>query len=72
MLEWLIAKEYPNKILTLSFNELVVEINPVAPISPILDLSRFSKFTIALRVMSRILKFLKLNLDPFEALIMQK
>ena len=71
--DWLITKEYPNQDTnTVAVNDLVVEINPVAPISPILDLSRFSKFTKVIRVMSRTLQFLKLYLDPFEALVMQE
>ena len=71
--KWLITKEYPNQDTnTVAVNKLVVEINPVAPIPPVLDLSRFSKFTKALRAISRNLKFLKLDLDPFETLVRQE
>ena len=71
--DWLITREYPNQdVSRVVVNELVVEIKPVAPDTPLLDLSRFSKYTEVIRIMSRILQFLKLNLDPFETLVMQE
>ena len=53
-------------------SEIVVEINPVPPVCPLIDLSRFSKFIYALRTVCRVLQFCKSNLDPFETLVKQE
>ena len=51
--------------------EIVAEINPIAAAEPVVDLSRFSSFNRALRVMTLVIKFLRINANSFEALIIQ-
>ena len=66
-------QEYPNQnVDKLVVNELVVEMNSIAHIPPLLDLSKFSKYTKIIRIMLKVLQVLKLNLDPFETLVMQE
>ena len=44
--EWLTTQHYPEQThIHVATNELVVEINPVNPVPPILDLKRISSYT---------------------------
>ena len=50
---WLLTGEFLEQSnLNITVNELIVEINPIHPTPPIIDLTRFSSFTNAPRVMS--------------------
>ena len=70
---WLLTQEYPNQDNKVAVvQELTVEINPINPVSPVIDLTRYGKFVKAERIMLRVLKFLKSNLNPFENLITQE
>ena len=54
--DWLIFKEYPdqdNEVVIV--NELTIEINPINPVPPVIDLTRHSTYTKAERVMFRVL-----------------
>ena len=53
-------------------NELVVEINPVNPVPPVLDLERISSYTRAINIMSKVLSFIKSSADPLPKLVMQE
>ena len=58
--DWLVTREYPvqdNEAVVV--NELTVEINPINPVPPIIDLTRNSKYNKAERIMLRVLQFLK-------------
>ena len=71
---WLLTQEYPKKdnAEVVVVQGLTVEINPINPVPPVIDLTRYSKFVKAERVMLRVLQFLKLNLNPFVKLISQE
>ena len=50
---WLLTGEYPEQSnIVVVVKELTVEVNPVHPIQPLIDLTRFSSLTRAIRVMS--------------------
>ena len=71
--DWLISQEYPNQDNeVVILNELTVEINPINPVPPVIDLARHSTFTKAERVMFRLLQFLKSDLKSFETLVRQE
>ena len=70
---WLLTGEFPEQSnLNITVNELTVEINPIHPTPPIIDLTRFSSFTKALRVMSRVLEFCQSPSNAFEKLVRQE
>ena len=55
-----------------AINELVVEINPINPVPPVLDLDRISSYTRAINIMGKVLSFIKSKLDPLLSLVMQE
>ena len=70
---WLLTGEFPEQSnINITVNELTVEINPIHPTPPIIDLTRFSSFTKALRVMSRVLEFCLSSSNAFEKLVRQE
>ena len=71
--EWLTTQHYPEQThMHVATNELVVEINPVNPIPPVLDLERISSYTRAINIMTKVLSFTKSFHDPLLALVMQE
>ena len=71
--EWLTTQHYPEQShMHVATNELVVEINPVNPIPPGLDLERISSYTRAINITSKVLNFIKSSADPFLKLVMQE
>ena len=70
---WLLTGEFSKQSnINIRVNELTVEINPIHPTPPIIDLTRFSSiFTKALRVMSRVLEFCQSPSNAFEKLVRQ-
>ena len=71
--EWLTTQHYPEQThMHVATNELVVEINPVNPIPPVLDLERISSYTRAINIMSKVLSFTKSSADPLLKLFMQE
>ena len=71
--EWLTTQHYPEQThMPVATNELVVEINPVNPIPPVLDLERISSYTRAINIMSKALSFTKSSADPLLKLVMQE
>ena len=71
--EWLTTQHYPEQThMHVETNELVVEINPVNPIPPVLDLERISSYTRAINIMSKVLSFTKSSADPLLKLVMQE
>ena len=72
-LSWLLTCEFPEQTnLEVVVNELTVEINPIHPVLPIIDLTRFSSFTRAIRVMTKVIEFCQSPANPFEKLIRQE
>ena len=70
---WLLTGEFREQSnLNITVNELTVEINPIHPTPPIIDLTRFSSFTKALRVMSLVLEFCQSPSNAFEKLVRQE
>ena len=71
---WLITQEHPiqDNVEVVVVQELTVEINPINPVPPIIDLTRYSKFVKAERVMLKVLQFLNSNSNPFVKLISQE
>ena len=71
---WLLTQESPKQDNeeVVVVQELTVEINSINPVPPVTDLTRYSKFVKAERVMLKVLQFLKLNLNPFIKLISQE
>ena len=71
---WLITQEYPSQdnVEVVVVQELTVEINPINPVPPIIDLTRYNKFVKDERVMLRVLQFLNSNSSPFVKLITQE
>ena len=58
--EWLSTQHYPEQThMHVATSELVIEMNPVNPTLPVLDLERISSYTRAINIMSRILSFFK-------------
>ena len=53
-------------------HELVVEINPVNPVPPVLDLERISSYTRVINIMSKVLSFSKSSADSLLKLVMQE
>ena len=55
---WLLTGEFPEQTnINVTVNELTVEINPVHPIPPLIDLPKFNSFLRVLRIMTRVLEF---------------
>ena len=52
--------------------ELTVEVNPIHPIQPLIDLTRFSSFTTVIRIMSKVIEFCQSPANPFEKLVRQE
>ena len=70
---WLLTRDLPDQSSNIvSVNELTVELNPVQPTPPLIDLSRFSSLNKVRRVMSVILKFVQSPASPFEKLVRQE
>ena len=71
--EWITTQHYPEQAhMHVATNELVVEINPVNPVPPVLDLERISSYTRAINIMSKVLSFTKSSADPLPKLVMQE
>ena len=71
--KWLTNQHYPEQThMHVATNEFVVEINPVNPLPPVLDLYRISSYTRAINIMSKVLSFLKSSSVPLLKLIMQE
>ena len=72
---WLLTQEYPkqdNEEVVAVVQELAVEINPINPVPPVIDLTRYSKFVNAERIMLKVLQSLKSNSNPFIKLVSQE
>ena len=70
---WLLTCEFPEQSnINIIVNELTVEINPVHPIPPLVDLTKFSSFIIVLRIMTRVLEFCQSPSNPFDKLVRQE
>ena len=71
--EWLTTQHYPEQThIHVATNELVVEIKPVNPVPPLLDLERISSYTRAINIMTNVLSFTKSFHDPLLKLVMQE
>ena len=71
--EWLTTQHYPEQThMHVATNKLVVEINPVNPVPPVLDLERISSYTRAINIMTKVLSFTKSSSDPLLSLVMQE
>ena len=70
---WLLTREFPEQSnINIVVNELTVEISPVHPIPPLIDLNKFSSFLRVLRIMTRVLEFCQSPSNPFEKLVRQE
>ena len=70
---WFLTGEFPEQSnINITVNELTVEIKPIHSTPPIINLTRFSSFTKALRVMSRVLEFCQSPSNTFEKLVRQE
>ena len=70
---WLLTREFPEQSnINIAVNELAVEINPVHPIPPLIDLTKFSSFLRALKIMTKVLEFCQSPSNPFEKLVRQE
>ena len=70
---WLLTDDYPEQSnIEVVVKELTVEVNPVHPIQPLINLTRFSSLTRAIRVMSRVIEFCQSPANPFEKLVRQE
>ena len=71
--DWLTTQHYPEQThIHIATNELVVEINPVNPVPPVLDLDRISSYTRTINIMTKVLSFTKSSSDPLFKLVMQE
>ena len=53
--DWLTTQHYPEQThVHVTINELVVEINPINPVPPVLDLDRISSYTRAINIMGKV------------------
>ena len=67
---WLLTGEFPEQSnINVAVNKLTVEINPVHPIRPLIDLAKFNSFLRVLRIMTRVLEFCQSPSNPFEKLV---
>ena len=70
---WLLTGEFPEQSnINVAVNELTVESNPVHPIPPLIDLTKFNLFLRVLRIMTRVLEFCQSPSNPFEKLVRQE
>ena len=70
---WLLTREFPEQTnINIAVNELTVEINPVHPIQPLIDLTKFNSYLRVLRIMIRVLEFCQSPSNPFEKLVRQE
>ena len=70
---WLLTHEFPEQTnINIAVNELTVEINPVHPIQPLIDLTKFNSYLRVLRIMIRVLEFCQSPSNPFEKLVRQE
>ena len=68
---WLLTREFPEQTNTnITVND--VEINPVRPIQPLIDLTKFNSCIRVLRIMIRVLEFCQSPSNPFEKLVRQE
>ena len=70
---WLLTREFPEQSnVNVAVNELTIEINPIHPIPPLIDLTRFNSFPRVLRIMTKVLEFRQFPANPFEKLVRQE
>ena len=70
---WLLTCEFPEQTNTnIVVNELTIEINPVHPIQPLIDLTKFNSYIRVLRIMIRVLEFCQSPANSFEKLVRQE
>ena len=70
---WLLTREFPEQTNTnITVNELTVEINPVHPVQPLIDLTKSNSYIRVLRIMIRVLEFCQSPSNPFEKLVRQE
>ena len=70
---WLLTREFPEQTnINIAVHELTVEINPVHPIQPLIDLTKFNSYLRVIRIMIRVLEFCQSPSNPFEKLVRQE
>lgn len=70
---WLISQDYPSQdAIYVVVNEITVEIQPVVPILPSVDLEKYSNLVVPKNLAKRLLTFCNKSRDPLEALIIQE
>ena len=70
---WLLTGNYPEQSnVDVVVNELRVEINPIHPIQPLIDLTKHSSFIKVVRIMTKVLEFCQSPANPFEKLVLQE
>ena len=70
---WLLTGNYPEQSnVDVVVNELTVEINPIHPIQPLIDLTKYSSFIKVVRIMTKVLEFCQSPANPFEKLVRQE
>ena len=70
---WLLTGNFPEQSnVDVVVNELTVEINPIHPIQPLINLTKYSSFIKVVRIMTKILEFCQSPANPFEKLIRQE
>ena len=70
---WLLTREFPEQTSTnIVVNELTIEINPIHPIQPLIDLTKFNSYIRVMRIMIRVLEFCQSPANPFEKLVRQE
>ena len=67
---WLLTRSFPEQSnVNVVVNELTVEVNPIHPIKPLVDLTKYSSFIRVVRIMTKILEFCHSPANPFEKLV---
>ena len=70
---WLLTGNFPEQSnVNVVVNELTVEINPIHPIKPLIDLTKYSSFIKVVRIMTKMLEFCQSLANPFEKLVRQE
>ena len=70
---WLLTREFQEQTnINKAVHKLTVEINPVHPIQPLIDLTKFNSYIQVIRVMIRVLEFCQSPSNPFEKLVRQE
>ena len=70
---WLLTRNFPEQSnVNVVVNELTVEFNPIHPIKPLIDLTKYSSFIRVIRIMAKILEFCQSPANPFEKLVRQE